>query len=97
MSAYVIGHITVQSPEAYSDYSSQVPATLAPHGGEFIVRGGHATVLEGEMPQDRHVVIRFPDRAAAEAWYGSPEYQEIIAIRQARSTGVLMIVDGYDT
>ena len=96
MSAYVIGHVTVQSPEGYSDYTKQVPATLAPHGGEFIVRGGRTTVLEGEMPQDRHVVIRFPDRAAAEAWYGSPEYQEIIAIRHANSTGVMLIVDGYE-
>lgn len=96
MSAYVIGHMTVTSPEGYKDYAAQVPATLAAHGGQFLVRGGDATVVEGEMQQGRHVVIRFPDRAAAEAWYNSPEYQEIISIRFAHSNGVLMIVDGYD-
>ena len=96
MSAYVVGHVTVTNPEGYAGYSSRVPETLAPHGGEFLVRGGNPTVLEGEMPQNRHVVIRFPDRAAAEAWYGSPEYQEIIAIRHAHSTGILMIVEGYE-
>ena len=96
MSAYVIGHMTVTSPEGYADYTTRVPETLVPHGGEFLVRGGHTTVLEGELPQNRHVVIRFPDRAAAEAWYDSPGYQEILAIRHAHSTGILMIVDGYD-
>ena len=96
MSAYVIGHMTVTSPEGYMDYAAQVPATLGPYGGEFIVRGGNTTVLEGELPHGRHVVIRFPDRAAAEAWYNSPEYQDIVSIRFAHSTGVLMIVDGYD-
>lgn len=96
MSAYVIGHMTVTSPEGYKEYTGQVPATLAAHGGEFIVRGGRATLLEGELPHARHVVIRFPDRAAAEAWYNSPGYQQIVPIRVAHSTGVLMIVDGYD-
>lgn len=96
MSAYVIGHITVRDPEGYGRYTAQVPGTLASHGGAFVVRGGRTTVMEGDMPQERHVVIRFPDRAAAEAWYHSAEYQAIIPIRQAHATGVLMIADGYD-
>lgn len=94
MSAFVIGHITVHDPEGYARYTARVPGTLAPYGGEFVVRGGQTTVLEGEMPHGRHVTIRFPDRASAEAWYNSPEYQEIVPIRQAHSAGVLMIADG---
>lgn len=96
MSAYVIVHVDVTDPDAYPDYARQVPATLAPHGGEFLVRGGETTVIEGEMPYGRHVIIRFPDRAAAEAWYSSPEYQEILAIRHASSTAVMLIADGFD-
>lgn len=95
MSAYVIGHITVHDAEGYARYTARVPDTLTPHGGEFVVRGGATTVLEGDMPHARHVVIRFPDRASAEAWYGSTGYREILPIRQAHSTGVLMIADGY--
>ncbi len=96
MSAFVIVHLTVTSPEGFMDYASQVPATLAAHGGEYLVRGGHTTVLEGGMPHDRHVVLRFPDRAAAETWYNSPEYQDIISIRFAHSNAVAVLVDGYD-
>lgn len=96
MSAFVIGHITVTNPEGYAGYARQVPPTLAAFGGEFVVRGGDATAIEGEMAHARHVVLRFPDRAAAEGWYNSSAYQEIIAIRHANSTGVMLIVDGYD-
>jgi uncharacterized protein (DUF1330 family) len=95
MSAYVIGHMTVHDPDGYGRYTARVPGTLAPHGGEFVVRGGPTTVVEGDLPHARHVVIRFPDRAAAEAWYNSAAYQEIVPVRQAHATGVLMIVDGH--
>jgi uncharacterized protein (DUF1330 family) len=96
MSAYVIVHVNVSNPEAYPEYARQVPASLAPFGGEFLVRGGETTVVEGEMPYARHVVIRFPDRASAEAWYASPDYQRILAIRQANSQAVMLIADGFD-
>ncbi len=96
MSAYVIVHVNVSNPEGYPEYARQVPATLAAHGGEFLVRGGETTVVEGEMPHGRHVVIRFPDRASAEAWYASPEYQRILAIRHANSQAVMLIADGFD-
>lgn len=92
---YVIGHMTVSDMEGYRTYTARVPATLAPFGGEFLVRGGAAIEPEGRQAGSRHVVIRFPSRAAAEAWYASPAYQEIIPLRQAYATGALTIVEGY--
>jgi uncharacterized protein (DUF1330 family) len=68
--------------------------TIAVHGGRFIVRGGALTVLEGEWPMPRLVILEFPTRAAAEAWYRSPEYQRILSLRLQSSTGNLVIVDG---
>ena len=96
MACYTIGHITITNMEGYQEYVARVPATIAAHGGEYLVRGGHATDIEGSMPHDRHVVLRFPDRATAEAWYYSPEYQEILPLRLGNSTGVMTIVDGYE-
>ena len=66
----------------FDEYRKQVPATLAPFGGKFIVRGGKVTVHEGEWPHPRTVVIEFPSRAQAEGWYKSAEYQKIIQLRQ---------------
>ena len=96
MACYTVGHITVTNMDGYKEYATQVPATIAAHGGEYLVRGGHATDVEGQMPGDRHVVLRFKDRAAAEGWYNSPEYQAILPIRLANSEGVMTIVDGYE-
>ena len=96
MACYTVGHITITNMEGYKEYAAQVPATIAAHGGEYLVRGGHATDMEGQMPGDRHVVLQFESRAAAEGWYNSPEYQAILPIRLANSTGVMTIVDGYE-
>ena len=96
MSCYVVSHITVNDPEAYKGYTAHTPATVSAHGGKFIVRGGESTEVEGTMPGERHVVIWFPDRASAEAWYNSPEYQKILPIRLSNSTGAMVMVDGFD-
>ena len=96
MPCYAVGHITVTNMDGYKEYAAQVPATIAKWGGRYLVRGGHTTVIEGEMPQDRHVVVEWPDRATAEGWYNSPEYQAILPIRLANSEGVMTIVDGYE-
>ena len=94
MACYVIAHVTVNNPEGYKAYTVETPGSIAAYGGKFIVRGGNSTQMEGQMPGERHVVIEFPDRATAERWYNSPEYQKLIPIRQANSTGALTIVDG---
>jgi uncharacterized protein (DUF1330 family) len=72
----------------FDTYRKEVPATLVPFGGQFIVRGGNLTVLEGEWPHPRLVIIEFPSRAAAEGWYRS------ISLRLNSSVGNLIIVDG---
>ena len=93
--AYLIGQITVTHPEAYATYASQVPQTIAAFGGKYLVRGGHATQVEGASQGDRNVVIEFPDRQTAEAWYASDAYQAIVKHRTDNSTGALVLVDGY--
>jgi uncharacterized protein (DUF1330 family) len=82
MSACVIGHITVRDAGKWAQYRAQVPATLAPWGAELLFRGSGATLLAGEHRHSDTVVIRFPDRAAAEAWYASPAYRALIPLRE---------------
>ena len=93
--AYLIGQITVTNPESYAVYSSQVPQTIEAFGGKYLVRGGHATQVEGKAQGDRNVVIEFPSREVAEAWYASDAYQAIIQHRTDNATGALTLVDGY--
>ncbi len=80
---------------AIVEYLERIDATLAPFDGHFIVHGGVNDVREGRDP-GTVIVIEFPDRAAAEAWYDSPAYREILPLRTGHSISNVLIVDGVD-
>jgi uncharacterized protein (DUF1330 family) len=96
MAAYFIANISVNDREGYQEYADRAPDTIAEHGGKYIVRAGAHDVLEGDWQPDRLVVIEFPNREMAMKWYNSPDYQAILLLRQANSTGSVVIVDGTD-
>ena len=92
---YVIVQVAdIHDPEAYAIYRPLAGKTVAAHSGTFLVRGGAAERFEGSGDCGRNVVLEFPSLAAAKAWYNSPEYQEVLKIRLAASTGSLIIVEG---
>lgn len=93
MSAYWIAHVTVTDLQAYAGYQALAPAVFARFGGEFLARGGVSEVLEGPV-YDRHVIIRFPDLASAQACYWSDEYRRAYTARQGAATVMVTIVDG---
>jgi uncharacterized protein (DUF1330 family) len=94
MSAYILVRITVSDPERYPDYTAQTPALIAKHGGKFIVRGGATSTLEGPEEGRRIVVIEFPSRVAAEAFYNDPDYAPVRAIRWEAADSEMIVVDG---
>lgn len=92
--AYAIAHLkSVQMGPEIVEYLQRIDATLAPFGGRFVVHGGNPQVLEGDWQGDI-IVIGFPDRAAATAWYASPGYQDILRLRTDFSDGTAIIADG---
>jgi len=76
MKAYAIAAETVKDQAMFDEYRKAVPATLAPLGGQFIVRGGNLTVVEGEWPHPRLVIIEFPSRAPRKAGTGRPSIKK---------------------
>lgn len=94
MPAYVIAHIDVKDAERYKDYIQMSPVSIRKFGGKFIARGGTVEVFEGGWQPKRLVLLEFPDAEAARSWYHSEEYAEAKALRQATSTGDLVMVEG---
>ncbi len=94
MKGYVVGNIQITDPANYPAYMKRAQEIIAAHGGRYLVRGGDHKVLEGDWQPNRMVVLEFPSREAAEKFYFSPEYQEAAAMRQAASTGWLVLVNG---
>lgn len=94
MAAYVLAQLDVHDPEGFARYREKVAPLVEQFGGRYLVRGGELTALEGEPSAPRVVVIEFDDRAAAERWYHSDAYQEILPLRLNNAKGTAVIVDG---
>lgn len=97
MAVYVVSLIDITDPEGMRQYQKDYPPLIEAYGGRFLVRGGAVTALEGSWNRDRMVVMEFPDREAALAWYHSPEYHPLIAARQRYGRATLLMVDGIDS
>jgi uncharacterized protein (DUF1330 family) len=94
MPAYVIADVRITDRAGYEPYKPLAAASIARFGGRFLVRGGKADLLEGTPAPARTVVIEFPNAETARRWYDSAEYQAALKIRQAASTGRLILVEG---
>jgi uncharacterized protein (DUF1330 family) len=92
---YWIAHVDVSNDEGYKPYAAANPAIFKKFGGRFVVRAGKFENPEGAT-RSRHVVIEFPDYAAALACYNSPEYQANIKVRQPHAAADIIVIEGYD-
>jgi uncharacterized protein (DUF1330 family) len=96
IACYAIGHLrNVVVGSGVVAYLEGIDATLAPFDGQFIIHGGKKHMLEGTWKGDL-IVIAFPDRARAVAWYDSPAYRALLPLRQANSHGEVFLIEGVD-
>ena len=94
MAAYVIANIDVKDPVRYQDYIKMSPVSIAKFGGRFVARGGKTEVLEGAWVPKRLVLLEFPSVERAREWWASDEYAPAKALRQATSSGELIVLEG---
>jgi uncharacterized protein (DUF1330 family) len=95
--AYIVARVQVTDWGRYGEYVKHTPRVIAQFGGRFIVRGGEATVLEGPDDGLRTVIIAFPSLEQARAFYASPEYRAVKALRDGAGSGTFVAIEGYDT
>jgi uncharacterized protein (DUF1330 family) len=94
MPAYVIVHVDVKDPARYEEYKKMSPISIGRFGGRFMSRGGKVEVLEGTWEPKRLVLLEFPSVEAARRWHASEDYAPAKALRQATSTGDLVVIEG---
>ena len=94
MPAYTVGTIKVTNPEKYQEYAKLAGPAAIKYGGRFLARGGTNTLLEGEFPFNRVVLIEFPSVEAARTFYSSPEYTEARSKRKDAAIFNLIITEG---
>lgn len=91
MACFIISHYDVTDPDKYQQYVAAVIPTLLKHGAEVLVADNMAKPLEGN-PAHVHVVLKFPDDAAANAWYNDPDYLQIKPLRVEATDNTSMII-----
>lgn len=94
MAVYVIADVEVVDRDGYEEYRQQVPATIAAYGGRYLARGGATEVLEGTWSPKRCIILEFPDMAGFQAWWTSPEYVPLRALRERTTKSHLVLTQG---
>lgn len=94
MSAYIISRVQIRDADAMRRYVDEAPATVAAFGGTYHFRGSSVHALEGAWEHDRLVVLEFPTKADALAWYESDMYRPLRDLRHASADTVILLADG---
>lgn len=93
MAGYFIANYTINDQAEYQKYMAAVGPILQAHGAEIVVVDRDSVLLEGSAGHVT-VVLKFATKAAAQAWYESPEYQAIIHLRTDNAEGIGVITEG---
>lgn len=98
MPAYMIVTAAIRDREAFiAGYGAAAAALIPTFGGEYLLRGPGAECLEGQFGEGASMVIsKWPDRAAARAFWNSPEYAEAKKLREGLADVQVLLIDGPD-
>jgi uncharacterized protein (DUF1330 family) len=92
--AYIIAQIDVTNPQQYGEYAKRSPDIIAKYGGRFIARAGRTVTLEGPAARSRVVIVEYPTFERAQAFFNSPEYQQIKKLREGAANAQFIVVEG---
>ena len=93
MSVYVIAKVKVTDEVKFAEYAKRAGPAAEKYGGQYLVRGGECTTMEGPHTE-RNVVSVWPSRERALEWYHSVEYQQAKTFREGAAEMSLCIVEG---
>ncbi|MCI4362668.1 MAG: DUF1330 domain-containing protein [Thermoplasmata archaeon] len=82
MPAYVITEIDWHDEKKANEYRTLFGPALEKFGGKTLAVQGPPVVLDGTWKPSRVVLLEFPTMEAVHAWYNSPEYAPVLALRR---------------
>jgi len=95
MPAYLLTFIRVDDTEVHTkDYLPHAHPILVRHGGKALAVTDDVETWEGALPEGRLVLVEFPTKAHADAFYADPEYQPFKTLRQSISSSDSVLFDG---
>ena len=96
MAHYIIAQIDIQDREKYAQYEAGFMDVFTSYKGKLLSVDENVSLLEGQWPATRTVLIEFLSKEEALAWYESQEYQSLAKHRFAASSADIVIVSGIE-
>ncbi len=95
MPAYMIVTAKIADRDAFiNGYGAAAGKLVEQFGGKYVLRGPGATLLEGSFGDGASMVIsEWPDRAAAEAFWHSPDYAEVKKLREGIADCQVLLIE----
>src|ERR1700693_4789825 len=91
---YMIAINDVTNPDGYkNEYLPPAQASLKAHGGVYVA-AGVGTVINGNLPKGRTVILRWDSMEQLLAWRHSPEYEAARKIGEKYAKYNLVAVEG---
>ena len=97
MKHYAVAELDITDPVWVADYVEHTTRIVEAHGGRYLARTPRVEKLEGERDgRTIFLLIEWPSKQAAEAFYDSAEYRPHRQRRLAGSVGEFFLVAGED-
>jgi uncharacterized protein (DUF1330 family) len=98
MTAWLIITAVIHDRAAFmAGYGPAAAKLVAQFGGDYVIRAPGAELLEGAGDAGASVVVsRWPDRAAALAFWNSPDYAAVRPLRDGIADCRVMLVETPD-
>ena len=96
--AYAMVQIKIKNPADFNErYSQYVFPILEKYGVQMIAGSPAPTTVEGTFDGNWAAILRFPSMAAAQAWYGSSDYEPFkeLRINELTDTNSVVFLDGF--
>jgi uncharacterized protein (DUF1330 family) len=93
--AFVIVQILINDRNSYHQYETAGHLEIFERfSGKLVGVDENVKILEGSWPFTRTVLIEFPSKELARAWYESDDYQAVVGLRHGPATSNLVMVSG---
>jgi uncharacterized protein (DUF1330 family) len=94
MPVYLLAEMKLEDRSWIEGYVPPVQALVEKHGGRYVIRAFEYEQIEGERRPDLIVLVEFPSREAARAFYDDPEYEPHRKARMAGSRSDFYLLAG---
>ena len=95
MTVYAIAVINIADQAKYEPYTTGWFDVWKNYDGKILAIEDSPVVVEAPWPFHRTIILSFPNETAFNAWYQSPEYQELIKYRQSASTASIALLKSF--